>query len=521
MQSGSPMKLGLAVVGTLTSLAGAAAADPAWCGDTSQMEQAAFAPGVAKTLDRELLAVAYLECHPKEIDDRARVEAGFKTVTAELGLTAADWADAADFSRQHGRPKFRIADQQAPWSTRDALDQYPTFHEPVLIVPGRSGPIDRWYLADVYGPKLSQAGRLALVEHCLASDLPVEWAMCQGDLDALDFAKLDAEIRADKTHSGAVHTLLRLTARGVKDLLEPHAADVAKLQEKDPAWKKVFAFAAQERKDWDARYRDKADLVALAAAMDDGLASGSRKATAGCKDTTWGALAKAIRALPAKAFVLPRKKGDEEPVWSDELVDHVVEVIIADPDGFLAANAYLTCHTAEQTEDTLRLTLQPQISRWAGFRGPRTGTMTRTILAQLELDDRNEKIRYPRLDRFWIHDERTGGQTIGRVASVKVKGDKVTVAYTKHMVKSTYMTGCTQGRFVGFRGNGSAEYELNCTGHVDEMLDRRPEPEDIDARYAKDLKPGMQSMVRKGVLIMAWPKENAPLPSLVLGQPVK
>ncbi|HEY0251062.1 MAG TPA: hypothetical protein VGC41_06020, partial [Kofleriaceae bacterium] len=160
-------------------------------------------------------------------------------------------------------------------------------------------------------------------------------------------------------------------------------------------------------------------------------------------------------------------------------------------------------------------------SRWPGFRGPRTGAITRITLAAPEFDDRNANVHYPHLDRFWMHDERIAGQTIGIVATVKPKGDKATVAYKQKLVKSTYDTGCTQGRLHSIRSDGSLEYEINCTGHVTVMVDRRPAPEDIAARYATTLKPGMQSLIRKEAVFVVWAKEGDTIPALVLGQPVK
>ena len=348
--------------------------------------------------------------------------------------------------------------------------------------------------------------------------------MCQGDIDALDFAKLDAELRADKTHAGAARIAVRLAAYDFKPELKKHAAEVAKQKAKDATWGKLFAIAAQERKDWDTRYRDKAELVALAGAMDDAIVTGSRKASAGCNDKTFEQLGKTVRALPAKAFLSHHKKGDkgdEEALYGDEVIETVVSTIIGDPDAFLAANAYMLCHIAEDTKDIVAINLAPRISRWAGFRGPRTGAMSRMILAALEFDDRSTKLDYPDLQRFWIGDAREAGQIIGVVASLKPKGDKVTVAYAQKLVKVIYDTGCTNGRLHSIRSDGSLEYELNCTGSVTETVDRRPPPEDIDARYAKDLRPGMESVIRQHALFVAWPKEGATIPVLVLGQPVK
>ena len=64
-----------------------------------------------------------------------------------------------------------------------------------------TAPIDQWvwgqddqrdwdlhYLVDAMGPRLTSLGRLSYAYACTKDDHNVAWAMCQGDIDQLDFA---------------------------------------------------------------------------------------------------------------------------------------------------------------------------------------------------------------------------------------------------------------------------------------------------------------------------------------------
>ena len=162
-------------------------------------------------------------CRP-DPDDKEHVdelEAARKKWSARLDLTDADWVDVAEYATlgmgvgddvdlavrrgEDSRQAYRRA-----WSSFDALDQWAM----VIRATGASGYLtgDRNYLVDAFGAKLTEVGRLAYIAGCIQSRGPVQWAMCQGDIDRLDVKKLAAELRANKDYGG--HEKMKVRDRG-------------------------------------------------------------------------------------------------------------------------------------------------------------------------------------------------------------------------------------------------------------------------------------------------------------------
>jgi hypothetical protein len=288
----------------------------------------------------------------------------------------------------------------------------------------------------------------------------------------------------------------------------------------------MFEIAAQASKDWPALAKANADLLAVQSAMDDAMASGSRKATAGCHEATWKSLQTAIGRMPAKAFSVKRIP-DKEYEFAEDVMNRVIENVVADPAGYLAASAYTECEELDPVDgnhaDNLARSFMTSLQRWPGFRGPRTAAHTAMVLANLQLDDRNAQISLPGLGRIWFHQGNAdAGGTNGGVDKVTVKGDVATIAFSQKLVKETVDTGCTQSNHVvGIRDSGSIEYEINCTGSKQVTEDRRPEPETVRTRYAGGLKAGNAVLINADIVWMAWPKSDAAVPSFVLGVAVK
>lgn len=513
--------LGLVLVG------GVAHADkPAWC-----PEHAAGLKGTPRMarpendVEQRLAGVVFGKCNPRTAqgEEGAVVDAAYAELSKGLELTDADWADVMQFTEQPRSAEIRVADHKVAWTARDPVDQYATFQRPFMEVPGLGASLDIWYLGDIYGAQLSQSGHLAIAEKCLEKEnAPVVWAMCQGDIDALDFKQLSAELRADKSHDGFGKTTVRVAMYKVKNGLPAHAEAVAKLAAKDPAFKQLFELGATERKAWASRYNDNKELVDLARAMDEALVTNSRKASAGCAPKAWELLAKAISHIPAKSLIAHRKEGEPDDIlYADEVLEVLRNAIVAEPEGYLAAAAYATCHKLEKTNDKLAELLEPKLHHTIGFRGPRTGTAMRIALADLQFDDRATRIDFPDSQRYWWIGNSGAGVGIGTVASVKAKGDKATVAFQQKLEKAYYDVGCKQGRLQGWRNDGSPQYELNCAGTKSYNIDRRPSPIEVDARYTTNVKPGMPIAFTEGMVIEAWSKAEGGAPATVLGQPVK
>ncbi len=454
-----------------------------------------------------------------------------------LDLTEADWADVAAYAtlgqgpRMNGEVRIDTKGREIgigeglkrAWSSFDPIDQFAMLNADA----GPSGDmsLDHDYLADALGAKLSETGRLSYVRRCINNRRTnaVAWAMCQGDIDALDWKKLADELRDNKVYGGADKVRIRIIAAEVKAELPDHADQVKKLMASDPGYAKLFDIAAATRKEWVGRVKSDAALLDLALAMDDARATNSRKAFAGCDDTTWAAWKTAMASVPAKKFT--GMHSDRENGKS--ILDQIMGPIVASPDLYLASVALNTCRTvgAEKRAraDILVRALGDSLTRWPGFRGPRTATETAIMGAGIELDDRDAKLDFPGVNRSF----RGGGGTRsgggeGVVGSLKPTGPVTTLEFKKQMVKQQQ---CAQAksthRITQIRPDGTLIYESICTKWETVTVDKSDMPQKINPRYLAGIKPGMYVSTIEDVLVAAWAKPGAAAPSMIFDVPVK
>jgi hypothetical protein len=532
------MKTSLAIITASISILGltrAAAAKPkppAWCATPGVEELTRGNANIDEAVKKEdpAWAMYYLvaaSCsHDEEVDDRrGELEAARQYWNQQLDMTDADWADvavwatAAQGSRYAGLGQLRLdydATHTRAWSSYDAVEQY-------LAIAGASSRTDITYLADALGANLSELGRFAFVEQCLEGGTDareVRWAVCQPDVAAFDPARLAAELRASvKAHDGFQRTIIRLDVRRVRAKLAAHAAEVKALIAGDEAYGKLFALADAARKDWDAHAKERAPLLALMTSMEDARITQSRKAYAGCLDRTWPALTAAIGKLPARTFDKIRDDADHGKTFLDQAIPQ----IIADPDAYLAALAFVTCR-ADDT-DALATMLGPYVTNTPGFRGPRTATITAIANAAITLDDRNATLRFPFADRSdWYHPSYSSGGGSGRgvVATAKVDGGKLHVTFVKKLVKQTQ---CAESRETGrvdrIDADGTVRYTYVCVRSETVTVDKAPDPQDVDARYAAGVKPGVYVSLWGDIVQAVWPSATAATPIAVVGIPLR
>ncbi|HSI05092.1 MAG TPA: hypothetical protein VLC93_11460, partial [Myxococcota bacterium] len=159
----------------------------------------------------------------------------------KLQMNDADWIDAAAWaaasqSERYPSSTLTPENQKKAWSELDPIEQY------MLLNYEIAQHYDANYIADALGARLSEAGRLAYVlKACMSSNAKeVQWAMCQPDLDAFDFKKLVAELRADKAHKGYARFLIRLAAfQLLPEKRKERDPEIKAAQKKDPAYAKM------------------------------------------------------------------------------------------------------------------------------------------------------------------------------------------------------------------------------------------------------------------------------------------
>jgi hypothetical protein len=454
-----------------------------------------------------------------------------------LDLTEADWADVAAYAtlgqgeRMNGEVRINTMGQEMgighslkrAWSSFDAIDQWAMINAGT----GASGDLslDKNYLADALGAKLTETGRLAYIRYCVKYEekQPVQWAMCQGDIDLLDWKKIPAELRASTAYGGADRIRVRVEADRLKTRLTAHAARVKQLIASDPGYAKLFEIAKATRKSWEGRAKSDAALIELASAMDDARALNSRKAFDGCQDKTWAAWKSAMATLPAKSFEGMHDRRED----GKSFVDEAMGPIINSPSVYLASVALSTCMTVGQERDAKRdiliRLLGDAMQRWPGFRGPRTATHSAILGAGITLDDRDAKLEYPDVTRpFGAGGGSRSGGGSGVVAKLKPAGKLTTVEFKKQMVQQRQ---CAQtkslNRITQIRSDGQLVYAYTCVKYETITVDKSDSAQSVNPRYLEGVKPGTFVSVIEDVAVAAWAKPGAPTPSMVFGVALK
>lgn len=500
-----------------TARAGAA---PAWCkgGDDKPTynKKDLFSETSPFQALRSLVAAS---CYPD--DDLAGLE---KQVTAtraawskKLGLTEADWGEVNDWAHlpNHLRPdKIEYKDRQKAWSAMTPLDQLGVMQWADI------GDVDIAYVADAFGAKLSQLGKLGYVADCIASnktDPTVEYAMCATDAAALDLAKIYAEIKADGSHEAPEKMAARLLAYEVMtEKLPKYQADIKALRAKDPVYETMFKLGEQAHAAWaktDARW------IQLVSDLDDARLSGSRKATAGCTEKTWDAWKTILPTVPAKKLAAIR------PEPGKQFLQQLAVIMTSEPDTYLVSLAFAHCaHLEAVQDDYMSDAIAYSLLRWPGFRGPRTATQTAILTAGLSLDKRGAEIEYPELKRSWLGSPSGGNGAVaaGGIASIKQEGEDSRVTFAR--VKVT-QNRCTKGHYTGqivrIWPDGNIQYYYQCDSEITETVEvEENQPTKVKKRYAANLKPGLVVRIVDGVAEVAYAKGKT-TPVLVTGVELK
>src|SRR5262245_9050903 len=165
-------------------------AAPPWCkgfkhDDRSSELKAALDPD-QKYPDDAVKALVKGLCDPTD-DERthqAELEAARQQWMKRMAMTEADWAgDVMAWFPEQAMNYQPPLPNDKPWSSLGAYDQYA-----LMVHPSETGTGVKHYLADAVS--LTEAGRFGYVWNCLHNGGPVEWAICQPDIDALDRTKL-------------------------------------------------------------------------------------------------------------------------------------------------------------------------------------------------------------------------------------------------------------------------------------------------------------------------------------------
>jgi hypothetical protein len=532
------MKAALSTLSLITVLGwtAEAGAAPGWCsgiGANRVDPSGSIKDAIEDTDPRNALKnlVARI-CKPNDDDNEAMkdLEAARQKWSSRLDLTDTDWGDVAAYAtlgqgeRMSGEVHLLNDSDQArkrAWSSFDAIDQYVWLNSDMGA--SDSLTLDHNYLADAFGARLTELGRLAYVRNCIKNgNGPVQWAMCQGDIDGLDLKKAIADVRENKAYGAADKISFRIVVDELRPKLTEHAAKVKTLIASDPGYAKMFEVAAAARKEWEDRSKTDAALIALANQMDDARATNSRSGFAGCEEKTWAGWKSAMASVPAKKF----EGMHDDRQNGKSFLDTAMTPITTNPSAYLASVALVTCMTVGQDHDAkhdvLIRTLGTEMLYWPGFRGPRTAAESAILMAGISLDDRDAKLDFPRKSRpFGERGGSRSGGGAGVIAKLTPAGKMVTVEFKKQMVKQVQCAETKRtNRVVQIQGDGTLVYEVICLRNETVTVNKADDPQTVNPRYLEGVQPGMYLSIVEDVVTAAW-KPGAAAPSMVFGVALK
>jgi hypothetical protein len=520
----------IAMIGGWTSLIAteAAAAPPAWC--KGAPVEATDLRGLSSSDARDVVkALVAAECAPSGEAEahRGEIEAARQAWSRRLGMTEADWLDAVAYAQTHGDHSIQATLAARTLAAATPLDQY------AVIEKAResASELDTLYAADMFEPRLSEAGRLAFLQTtCFHGGQPAAvdaygmtgteaiWAICQADLDQIDVPRLFDEIRADPAHDGALKMKLRIAAYELPGRIKSHAAEVQQMQQRDDATRKLFEIAGAARGAWASGVGKSTRLLELVLAMDSAAVTGSRKQLDGCGEATAAALADAVSAIPASAFAGMHDVRDNP---SGGFATQAGPVLAASPAVVLAAIAFVRCAPDADVSAFLKdITAVAPPSR-----GPRNAALARIESARVTYDKVGARLVFPRPRPYGAdHLDGTlqGRSTGGAIRSVKRSGDTLTVEHQPLRVKTMdCVRSHKTGRVTKLHGDGRVQYEELCDRSELRTHDNRWYPSEVSAKYAAWLKPGVVFSQSGKDVIAIWPSASARAPSMVLGGAVK
>lgn len=491
---------------------------PAWCKDHAFDGEASINSLTHPDLKVIVTTLAHAACvsSPEVETNRASIEQNRQAWGKRLGMQEADWADVVAYDKDRAKDPV--------YSTKDVTKYTPVDQYMAIVEgferPGGVGPLrEPIYATDVFEGKLSEVGRFGSISRCLGTagvgrPGPVDWAICAGDIAAFDLAKFHQELHADTVHDGSYKMRLRFAALDIAAQLKKHDAEVKAAWAKDPAYKKMFDIAAAARTEWATTMAKETALLELVAQAEAAHFSSSRSALAACSEKTAAALAEQVGHVPAKALA---KQFDERFDPTNGAATKMMPLLLAKPAVNLAVIAYALCNKDDRS-NMLVLALRGTPST----RGPRTLVFTRLLSEKIQLDDENERLTFPEIERPY---DRPGGAILssgGVVGSTVPDGNLVTVKFEKLIVKREECTQSHQTKKIyKLHADGRVEYEQVCDKMGVVAHDEQWSDFQVDKKYLPLLKKGVRISVTGTDLFAIWPGAKADVPSWVLGAPVR
>lgn len=232
--------------------------------------------------------------------------------------------------------------------------------------------------ADELGERLSQAGRVAVIQSCFANAKPnasavSRWAVCGADVEAFDPVALDKELRKEglsQVEREAFITSAKDVVGGAKAI----GAAVTELAKGDPGLGEIVAMGKTARTEWSAFASAHADQLAKLAELQDLVREHKNGLAGDCLEQTRPAMEKIVRAT--------KWRERDQPT---EAADFFVNMLPPTTAAFIATEAWAACASlTHPAGDAIYAAATAGSYGWSTYRwnryhrrGPRTLTVAK------------------------------------------------------------------------------------------------------------------------------------------------
>ncbi len=373
---------------------------------------------------------------------------------------------------------------------------------------GYNGALGALVLADELGDNISQLGRAKLIDVCLEWAKPdasaaAHWALCGPDAEALDPAKIDAELKAEGISTSERERVLR----GKRETIEraKKIGEAVKAAAKDdPGVAAVLKRGELARAEWAAYARANQEAIARAAKLRDAVRSGksNHKDFAGCYEATQPAFAALVRETLKK---MPWQ------VDNDPLVTYV-SYLVTTPGGYLTTAAYAAC--AVSLDKSGEALYEAAASTPAlPLAGPHAYTLSKLLdetfkpkFAQRSLSLADMRRNFSTQSGF-VRAPGVGQHTSimtpqnNKVKAVKPDGETAEVVFQKYM--ADHCTGyANTNKISQIRADGTISYEQKCTGFT--KVVNQSDPISTGTKFTRGLGKDIEVTTVYNFPVCAW-----------------
>ena len=427
------------------------------------------------------------------------------TVVA-LALATQAWADGRSIDDVEGPAKSAALSSWTP------AQQY-------IPVRGRSGssaaqlgytgPGGLLMFADELGDKLSELGRISVIDHCFeygekATSSTLLWALCGPDVKAFDVKKLESELKADGISPESQKDVLE-AAKRIHDKATQIGAVIEEAAKDDPGVAQVLKLADTAKAEWSKWLGSNKAAFDQYLALKDAVRSGksNHKSFADCWKATEPGFVKLVKAA--------KFPWD----YSGDYLPGYMSVLLTSTDGYIKAASFAACaYSVHESGEALAAAALNHDSLSGTVRvGWRTLALAKAVDPKFKPKFAERGLNWGEFGMLspWrrssyklpgLNDTAkimTPAQ--GVIAKVKKEGD-----ITKLSFKGDKVDACLHWKETrkvqSIAANGDPIYERVCTKRG--KVDNKEHDTEVATKFAAGLAPGVSVLIVNKYPVTAW-----------------